>query len=910
MTTQPRSPTLPKLQARAASAGTGKTTAIVGDVLRSLPHIPLRRIAVVTFTQSGAADLRLRLEAGIRQVLKTGKYFDLEVYPAQLPAYQAALDEVGGATITTIHGFFRKLLKLCAPDLGLDPHFDNTDALESDALFADAASAVLAGIIFEDHTSGKHLLANLGWDGTLKVLWGLRHSRAQGPFKADKTSTLEPELLNLYNRIASRTWARQAGRSLDPDDVEEQTLRLCGQNILLERIRERYQMLLVDEFQDVNPKQAQIFERLALPQTQMVGDPKQSIYAFRNADVDSFLRLFANSSPLPQLTHSYRHGPRLAQIYSHIAEKFFPDFAELGIYNHVTGMNQDRFEQPLEAALIECDTLEQGRRVEAQWLAQKLSSLHPSGGGAFSWSQMAILIRNRSSLGVLRTELAKAGIPLLVQGGIGFFERRELRDAALLLNARDLIPIWQETAPSAADSQLLAGLSQLPTIGENPWTPQQNWQTYLQNSPRVQALLQQIANTAGDAAQFLTTLWESLPLEHQEANATANLQALLRELNLRGLSDSASAARFLESARASKEADEPLGGQDAVNVMTVHGSKGLEFEIAALFDLSRESSQSRARILVHPFARTIALEGSALYQNIVDIWKVREEGENLRLLYVALTRAKSKVLLTGSHTRYSPRGWMKTLEPFFRAQIEGCLILHLEAKHIPNAKPIPSSETPIITAQLEADPQLAQGRIPAPGPVLFSPSRHARPEDAPALPQIHSRLPDIPEIGRVLGVLCHAAIAANLEPDQVDKLAHQLILAPYPPEEQKTILLEVETLLAHYQKMYPLERRLARIQDQAELSFCFEDGGKVWNGILDRLYLEKNTTGNTVGETWVLEDYKTDAFPEDAIHFFVDHYTPQMRIYYQALRKAGKTGPLEVRLCFLRLERVVFLNFG
>jgi len=918
-----------RLKARAASAGTGKTTAIVGDVLRALEDTPLRRIAVVTFTQAGAADLRLRLEAGLKTLLETGEYFDYRVYPTQKVKLEAALLELGGATVTTIHGFFRKLLKLCAPDLSLDPDFENTDELESEALFRDAATQALSEVVFSETGAGKRLVAELGWDGALEALLALRGSRAYSPLKA--TGLLETDLLQLYHRVSHSTWARQGGRSLDPDDVEEQTLRLLEFPELLTRVRGRYTRLLIDEFQDVNPVQARIFERLNIAQTQMVGDPKQSIYAFRNADVDAFLRLFSSAEKLPQLSHSYRHGPRLAKLYSELADRFFPDFAEAGIYNGVEGKGADGFEQPLEFAILEAPNLDTGRKAEATHLALRFLEL----SAQFAWSDMAVLIRTRSSLPVLTSALREFEIPFVVQGGIGFFMRREIRDAALLLGARAHAARWLLEAPRPDEESALAALGQLPTVASNLPVKGGDWLEYLEQTPRLKSLLEHISHASAETAAFLRQMWELLPLEgdFSEPLAGANLQGLLRELALRGLSEPASAARFLESARGQRESDEPLGTSDAVKILTVHSSKGLEFPVCAVFDLSRESGGSRGRVLVHPLEGAVTLRGSDLYRRTVEHLNVREAGESLRLLYVALTRPKELLLLTGTLSGRSARGWMKTLEPFLRNPPAECKVVYLSAEEVLSGARLegergsrgavpeglrsgPARKVPQLgqdsmgqgsrgaredvsarvqdVASDELTSELASRRLERPLPLLASPSRQLG--DSRTLPRSTYTLPQIPDISRVLGVLTHAAIAGNIEPHNIERLRHQLILGPYPLEEREVLLSETRILLEHYARIYPLERRAGRSKDFAELPFCFSGAGRVWNGILDRLYLENNT--------WTLEDFKTDSPPQGELPEYLEHYAPQLALYREAVRRAWGVTPTVV-LCFLRLEQTV-----
>nr|WP_246350913.1 UvrD-helicase domain-containing protein [Deinobacterium chartae] len=879
------------MRARAASAGTGKTTAIVGDFLRALEATPVRRMAVVTFTRAGATDLRLRLEAGLRELIDTGRYIDYTVHRAALPPYRQALTELGGATISTIHGFFRRLLYLCAPDLHLDPFFVQQDELESGQLFLEACSAALSAAVFMEGSPGAAAVAELGWDGALSALLDLRAQRTYGPFQA--SGPLEQDLLALYQAAARLTRTRQAGRTLDPDDVEEYTLRLVAHPGLLARVRERYTRVFVDEFQDVSPLQARIFEALDLEVTQLVGDAKQSIYAFRNADVNAFLELYGRSERLMPLTASYRHGPALARLYSRLCAEFFPDFEEQGLPGEVTGKAADACPQPAELILVNAISLEEGRRAEGRALAARLLDLEAQG---YRFEEMAVLVRSRGSLPALEAALRAAGIPYAVQGGAGFYGRREVRDAALLLEARPQAGAWLYAGPPPHALGLLAALAQLPGVNAVPFTQGGDWEAYLQANPGLEALLRELSSGPRDALRLLEALWASRPLA-LTPEAEANLEGLLHELASRELRDPATAARFLRAALNAPEADEPVSAEGAVRIMTVHASKGLEFKVAAVFDLSRAPSGSDRALLVHPLSGELAYAGSDGHARISELWRLRREGEDLRLLYVALTRARERLILTGSLSRH-PRGWVEALASLWAAPPPELRLTELQADEVPAPPRRPAGER--VRARPRPDPELALARPEPPPPALRAPSRHG--SEALPRPITLPAEPEIPDFARVVGVLVHAAIAANTPEGGEGFLRHQLILTPYPPEERDRILEEVGLLLAAYRRLHPEPARAGRLEDHAELPFAFREGSTTWNGVIDRLYLEEGR--------WVLEDYKTDLAGEAELETLRRHYAPQMAVYREGVRRARPevADRLEVRLSFLRAERTVALE--
>ena len=132
------------VKVRVASAGTGKTTSLVRRYLElTREGVPLRRIAGVTFTNAAAAELRQRVGAGVREALATGSYLELSFTAEDKPKLAAAERELGGATLSTIHGFMGGALRLTAPLLGLDPDFSVLGEWEGTAVFEEELKTLL-----------------------------------------------------------------------------------------------------------------------------------------------------------------------------------------------------------------------------------------------------------------------------------------------------------------------------------------------------------------------------------------------------------------------------------------------------------------------------------------------------------------------------------------------------------------------------------------------------------------------------------------------------------------------------------------------------------------------------------------------------------------------------------------------
>jgi ATP-dependent exoDNAse (exonuclease V) beta subunit len=919
------------LEVRSASAGTGKTTSLVLEYLQALRFTPARRIAAVTFTRVGAIDLRERLRAGLREVVAHGSYLDFK--PANLELYRSALRELGSASITTIHGFFRELLRLNAPALGLDPEFSNLDEGEALETFRDAASSVLAQAALRDAPGGE-LLAKLGWERSLQALEALHHKRVYAPFRAgnpedgSEPDGLTVSLLAAFETSLNLYLSRLAARALAPTDVELQTLKLLSDPAILERVRSRVSVLLVDEFQDVNPLQAKIFQGLNLERVLLVGDPKQSIYAFRDADVNAFLDVYQRAKTLAPLTTTYRHGAALSAFYSSLAAQLFPEFSEIGLPSHVSPGRikpGDGIEPRAELHVFEAPSLEAGRHAEAAFLARRLRELNADGT---PWHDMAVLVRSRTALPPLEGAFALEGIPVLMVAGQKYYDRREIRDAITLLRSRLIAP----EAPQFAHT--LAALSRIPGIDlplnalEEILRDHGDVRLGLRRSTAPEASrlreLLEIVRDAKDAVTLLEDAWVFLGYGVLAINrqATANLDGLLYQLAARGLRDPRAALSFLERARLSEaESDEPLEAGDAVRLLTVHSSKGLEFPVTAVFDLARGENPGRPDLVVHPDGEVALKPGArakkglivSRYASIFEHLKRRSEGESHRLLYVALTRAKDRLIMTGSSTG-KPRAWLETmltkLQLFEKPdampglKVERHKVVNLEQTQAPPPPPLEPRFTP--------DLALAKARFARPLRRVRAPSKAPEADGTPFDPELadvdnlETEIPDeipstaletefmgIPNSDRVIGTLTHYAIAENLLPDNQQHrqvLAAQYLLHPYSDFERQEMLERAWWLVDRYAALYP--DRHDRLQDFAELPFAFARNGTTWQGVIDRLYQEPNGA-------WILEDFKTDDLPDEALPQRARAYHRQLALYREAIRLARPNLEPEVRIAFL-----------
>src|SRR6056297_2684028 len=301
-----------RVKVRVASAGTGKTTSLVARFLTLIGQgEPLRRLAGVTFTRSAAAELRERVGAGLREILSEGTYLGgLVVAPGDArPRYEEALRELDGATLATIHGFMALGLRQSAPIVGLDPDFGSLPEWEAQAIVEEELEGIL--LVAEDPGHALHAAATrLGDRAAPLVVEAFRQRSLAERIEPAPDDPDAADVVALYRAAYGRFEARTGASRLAPSEIERRALALTRSPQALARLASRAPRVVVDEYQDVNPLQGRFFAALEAGgvQVEVVGDPKQSIYGFRHADVSVFRRALATGEVQAPLTESRRHA--------------------------------------------------------------------------------------------------------------------------------------------------------------------------------------------------------------------------------------------------------------------------------------------------------------------------------------------------------------------------------------------------------------------------------------------------------------------------------------------------------------------------------------------------------------------------------------------------------------------------
>ena len=895
------------MKVRVASAGTGKTTSLVRRYLELVAGgTPLRRVAGVTFTRTAANELRQRVGAGLQTVRTTGRYLDLCPAQSAKAHFETAELELSGATLTTIHGFMMEALRLVAPQLGLDPDVRTLGEWEASVMFEEELQSLL--YLANDPKHSLYPAATqLGAEATPLLLHLFRQRSLTARFRADGGANGDAHsaaLLNLFDAVYDRYRVRLGARLLPPAEVERRALIMAQTKDALARLAGRYRVVLVDEFQDVNPLQGEFFERLEASgvRTEVVGDPKQSIYGFRNADVEVFRRALRTGDVLAPLDQTRRHAAVLTRFLNGVTRTFAE--RELGFSKIEAPEVFAAGEQAAKRGRVELHWVVGDapvgdlRRFEAKVLAEQLLALSET----YPPNQMAVLAKSYAGLAHMEGELEAAGLPYVLLQGRGYYERTEVRDLYHALRV-GIDPSGLSLGAWLRSPFAALALDELDRIlsAEDPVARLASDHPDL--FERLEKIREHVRATPLSALKFLIRapfISGRRYVDFLDARARENVDALLFTVAEQPPGEIEVLLERLDLlSRQAEAGDVPQSGE-GVSLLTVHRAKGLEWPVVAVFDLGRKTYHHPQPLYLDPETGHVALKDTPRFEEIRERAKAREEEESYRLFYVAASRARDALLMSGSVKGNKPDGWAKGLDAMGLgaggASWERPDFVLKTWAHEPVQATSLRGRT---RRELETSPWVGRTFPPHAHPPVSSPSSLKGDLDFEPLPISD---PDegerLPGRSRTVGTLVHYAISQNWRADNpvhLENLKAQEVMFPFNEVEQEDILAEVKGLLENYQAL--LGRELpsleARDEDFPELPMALPHGATVWQGIIDRLY--------RVGERWTLEDYKTDQVIEPERYHF------QLAVYLQAIREVRGVTP-EVQLVYLRDAQIITLK--
>lgn len=566
-----------------AGAGAGKTKTITHRIAQLIEAgTPPHRILAVTFTNKAAGEMRER----VLRLIPEGR---------------------GAPLVTTFHSLGVRLLREFYLEAGIPARFSIWDRDDSTRAL-------------------KKILEGLGNESTppRAVLGALSREKGEGTSVEEYAERAS----NFRERAVARAWEEYEKRlreegALDFDDLLLRTLRLLRSNTeVREKLRERFHSITIDEYQDTNRVQYEIARELAQPRNNIcvVGDIDQNIYSWRGADISHLLSFEKNfpGTKIVILEQNYRSTRTILAAANSVIEKNMRRTPKHLFTENATG-------EPIAtyAAQNEID--------EAWFVAGTARALIEKGAAA---SEIAILYRENFQSRALEEALLHHDVPYRVIG-TRFFERKEVKDVLSYLraalnpqNTTDIARIVA-TPPRGIGASTLAKMLSGQEASLAP--------TARAKIATFKDLLTKIAHAASTlpASEAVRFTLEASGMEAAFKKNTEDGHERLE--NIHELVNFATRYDFeqspegidklLEEAALQSDQDEVDKDVQAVSLMTIHASKGLEFDTVFITGLEQG---------LFPSTRQD---------------EKRDDEEERRLFYVALTRARKQVFLSYARER-------------------------------------------------------------------------------------------------------------------------------------------------------------------------------------------------------------------------------------------------------------------
>lgn len=449
--------------------------------------------------------------------------------------------------------------------------------------------------------------------------------------------------------------------TLDFHDLEENSIRLLESNDRVFReTRARFDHVLMDELQDTNRLQWRLVN-LVRQNFFAVGDINQSIYGFRHADPKVFAEYrgqVQSRGVVDLLNENYRSR---AEILTTVQSAFEQ---QPGIEPHC--LNPLRSDlKPRNTAVERLVGMgDRAAEVEASLVAQSIREFVDSGEHALE--DIAVLVRALSSTEPFEKAFDRYDIPFVVGGGRTFLEARETRDVMLLLRA--LVNPSDEIATVGVLRSPFFGISdeEIYRLGRQGW---------LQEFERVFGGFRKMAGFIAPDRLLAQALDQCGYAEGLPPRARANLDKLLGWLRREFASRPRPLAALLddlESLRATRsEAEAPPPEAGVVRILSVHAAKGLEFPVVFIAAMHRTPDQRSAAMTFSPtlglgwkWRNPVTGEAvpSRTHKLIQEERKALEQAEENRLLYVAMTRAEDRLILSYAERSNRKSSWQKIAE--------------------------------------------------------------------------------------------------------------------------------------------------------------------------------------------------------------------------------------------------------
>ncbi|MEO8658293.1 MAG: UvrD-helicase domain-containing protein [Bryobacteraceae bacterium] len=714
---------------------------------------------------------------------------------------------------------------------------------------------------------------------------------------------------------------------LDFSDLEERAIALLrGEPSIREKVRSNFEAVLMDELQDTNPLQWELMDLVRRDgHFFAVGDINQSIFGFRHAEPKVFRgyreRIESGGGEVDVLARNHRSRESILEIVERVTVS-------------LDGIERNPLEAGREFAPAAHPTVEviaaagadndKAAKLEARWIARRIRELEGTlvvtdkesaqATRPARFSDIAVLVRNSNAVDNLEDAFREFSVPFLMARGQTFFEELEITDLMawlkILANPRDEIalatvlrsPFFGMTDETLlrlrlADSNLIDGVRKFDVAVTAGWN-----QEDVERLIRFRALLRELRALRDQwppdrllARAIDECGYEDGVLPRERANIDKFLH-LIRTWHAQEPRPLPELLDMLEELRVNAaEPSAPANDTpNAVQVLTIHTSKGLEFPVVFVAAMHL-GTRPDAPALLYSAETGLGM----LWRNPVDGSKIadpahlacaerikqRESEEADRLLYVAMTRAEEHLVLSWADVQRPGSVWPK--------QVTGSL-----SELVRRVEEVPGDDFPAPEAaasrSVEALPQpVAEGQFDSTASVTALSQFQTCPRQYYLQRYLGWKPDAIPGGGFQFDgeEMTEQDDSGELAPTELGTAVHTILAGlPEPPEGWPD---EAEALAARFAPSELGIRAARATRMEREFDFVFALGPTVLRGQIDLWFEEDGRS--------VLVDYKTDRFEASR----AEHYGVQLRLYALAIEKLTGRLPDEAWLYFLRPDLAV-----
>lgn len=603
-----------------AGAGSGKTRVLTTKIAFLTAHgLKPWNILALTFTNKAAREMRERVAAIVGEGV--AKYL----------------------VMGTFHSVFAKILRKEAPLLGYTSKFTIYDRTDSTSLVKN----IVKGMGLDVKVYKPSIVLSKISQAKNNLILAEEYFNDPDILKRDDSDKV-PDVGHIYMKYQQRLKASDA---MDFDDLlVKMYILLTTHEEVRRKYVDRFNFVLVDEYQDTNRTQARILWLLTRERQMLcvVGDDAQSIYAFRGADIGNilnFTRIFPDAR-LFKLERNYR------------STKSIVDAANSVIAHNRNRIPKDVYSlagagQKIEIYPTESDVEEAERVVK--------SVCKTNADNGVPYSEIAVLYRKNAQSRVIEEALRKSGVPYRVYGGLSFYERKEVKDAIayfrMTVNPNDdeaFRRVVNYPARGIGNTTLEKLMSVATNNGISLWETVNTFAakelgvsatTYGRISKFVAmingfaakageldayALGNEILEESGVRTEIVTDTSDLSRKENLDELINALYDFVAQETETNGSAENATIENYLADVALLTDADKNDADKEKVSLMTIHSAKGLEFSAVCIVGLEEE-----------------------IFPGHQAFFDSRELEEERRLFYVALTRAKEYCYISYARFRFS-----------------------------------------------------------------------------------------------------------------------------------------------------------------------------------------------------------------------------------------------------------------